>query len=290
MEQTAPRVIAAVISAIVSISIFIVASLVKIFWEKYFHNFKLRADHKYEQRKRIKEAISKHKVSLLNSAESLNHRLWNFSDNCKEGWHIYDDESDLNNMYYLQSFCYRFLSFFAWSRKIDLEMVYLDSTISDPEDLEFLKYLKLFPQMFCDTAMFDGKDYNNRYAKDHIFKDDFLQMVDAMITENGIITFSEFKSKKDQKEFENIIDYIGSISKDSTCLKWHVINAFHFVLMAFLTKFGYDFQQTSKSKLSKLANKTPKNEVIQNIEEILRRNHLDKAKEIKVATKVLREV
>lgn len=287
MENLDHKIVAAIISAIVSVGIFVAASIVKPFWEKYFHNFKLSADHQYEQRKKIKSVISKHKVCLIDSAESLNHRLWNFTDNCSNGWHLYQNGSKLDDMYYLQSFCYRFLSFFAWCRKIEKEMVYLDSTISDADDLEFIKYLKLFPQIFCDTALFKGMNYDNSYAKDHFFKGDFLHTVETLITEDRVMSFSEFKALDDIAEYDRVISYIGSISTGRNCLKWYAMNSFHFMLMAFLSKYGYDFQKTSIPKLKSLAKKVPKNPLIYNVSEVLERTHLGKAHEIKAAVKVL---
>lgn len=135
------KAITAITSAIMTLIMFFLKSL----WDKHFHDFKLKTDHQYEQRKKIKEAISKYKVRLLDSGESLNHRLWNFSDNIGNGWHHKKRNTPLNEHYYLISFSYRFLSFFAWCRKIENEMLFLDSTISESDDLEFIKYLKYTP-------------------------------------------------------------------------------------------------------------------------------------------------
>ena len=41
--------------------------------------------------KRLKEILSQKKIQLLNSSESLNHRLWNFSDNYKHNWCSYEN-------------------------------------------------------------------------------------------------------------------------------------------------------------------------------------------------------
>ncbi|MCP3944967.1 MAG: hypothetical protein GY710_26295 [Desulfobacteraceae bacterium] len=289
MELKDPKIIAAIISAIVSVCTFIATSITKPFWERHFHSFKLKTDHQYEQRKKVKEAISKYKVQLLNSAESLNHRLWNFSENCSKGWHKNTNGIDLTDLYYPQSFCYRFLAFFAWCKKIEQDMVYLDSTISDKDDMEFIKYLKVFPQIFCDTALFAGKNYDSFHATDHFFKDDFLNIVDLFIKEKGVMTSSEFKNIQDLSAYEKVISYIGGISNNQTCLRWNLMHGFHFLLMAFLTKFGYDFQQTSTSKLSSLAKKTPSNVLLPNFCELLDRNHLNNTKEIDVIIKVLKK-
>lgn len=287
MNDIDPKIVAAGISALVTIFMFIISSIIKSFWEKHFYNFKLKADHKYEQRKKIKEAISKHKVRLMDSSESLNHRLWNFSENSVKGWHKFRDGKTINELYYLESFSYRFLAFFAWCRKIEKEMVYLDSTISDREDLEFIKYLKLFPQMFCDTALFTGHEHDTSHAKDHFFKDDFLHMVDSLITECGVITYSEFKERSGKAEYTKIMSYIDGISTDKICLKWHTLNLFHFILMAFLCKFGYEFQKTSADKLRDLSGKIPPNILAGNLPEVLKRNHLENTKEIRSILKAV---
>ncbi|WP_022944410.1 hypothetical protein [Pseudoalteromonas ruthenica] len=287
MNDIDPKIIAALVSAVVTVFMFVASTIAKSIWDKHFHNFKLNADHKYEQRKKIKGAISKHKVRLMDSAESLNHRLWNFSDNCDKRWHKLREGKAIRDLYYLESFSYRFLSFFAWCRKIEKEMIYLDSTISDSDDLELIKYLKTFPQIFCDTAIFDGYEYDTSHATDHFFKDDFLHMVDALITSEGVITYSEFKEKSDSAEYSQMINYIDGVSDDKTCLKWHSLSLFHFVLMSFLNKFGYDFQQTSENKLKLLSGKIPENILTANLSKILERNHLHKTSEIRSVLKVV---
>ncbi|EPP7097330.1 hypothetical protein ACTWOF_005328 [Klebsiella michiganensis] len=72
-------IISALVSAIVTLLIFLLKAIISYFRERSFHEYKIRIENEYEQRKKIKEAISKYKTPLLDSAESLNHRLWNFS-------------------------------------------------------------------------------------------------------------------------------------------------------------------------------------------------------------------
>ena len=78
----------------------------------------------------------------------MNHRLWNFSDNAHLAWHVANGRAVMQNKYYLQSFCYIFLSFFALCSKVDLDLVFLDSTESTKKNLEFLKYLRFCQQFF----------------------------------------------------------------------------------------------------------------------------------------------
>ncbi|MBO2659712.1 hypothetical protein [Shewanella algae] len=282
-----PKIIAAVVSGSVTLSVLILKGLTKPFWEKHFHHFKIRTEHRYEQKKKIKEAISKYKVPLIDAAESLNHRLWNFSGNCSKDWLTFKPKEKIKDKYYLQSFCYRYLVFFAWCRKIEKELVYLDSTLSDKDDLYFVKYLKTMQNIFCDVSLFDGRNYDSEHAVDHFFKDQLLSMADSLITESGVVSFSEFQTWNISK-YKKVSDYFSTISKNQDCNKWFALHGFHFVLMAFLSKYGYDYQKTSKCKLEQLRDNTPQNLVANNLFELVRKSHLDKCKNMKVTMKVLR--
>ena len=287
MEFTDPKVQSALIAAAVTIATLLLRAITKPIWERSFHKFKLESDYTYDQRKKVKEAISRYKVPLLNSAESLNHRLWNFSKNAPEAWHIQRDAENITDRYYLLSFCYRFLLFFSLCRKIDLELVYLDSTVSTKKDLEFLKYLKLFPQFFSDTEIFKGTGYNQSVTTDHFFSDDFRELIGKMSSNDKMLSYSEFKKKVEEKEFINVINYFSGISVDHSCLRWQVINSFHFILVAFLNDYGYDFQKTSKEKISGLAKGLPKNGLIKNAYTFIERACLNNNKEVRKAMSAL---
>lgn len=288
MDFNDVRVQAALIAAFVTVFILILKGLSKPFWEKHFHNFKLESDYNFEQRKKVKEAIFKHKVVLLNAAESLNYRMWNFSDNAPEGWHRLDDDSKLSEKYYLLSFCYRFLLFFSICREIEKEMVYLDSTVSTTIDLNFIKYIKLFPQLFCDVAIFKGIEYDNSADNDHFYSDDFKTELKKMKIEDRLLEFEEFKALSLKNDFEKIIKYFSGVSSNRDCVRWQVLNSFHFLLIAFLNDYGYDFQVTSKKQLNALANKLPSNSISQNLKGLIKRSGLIKNKNIEMVIKELK--
>jgi len=170
---TDPKITAALISAAVAILTVLLSFLLKSWFERHFLIFKLEAEHHYNQKKKIKEVIAKNKTSLLNAAESLNHRFWNFSVNYDRGWLTSEDFSDLSRQYYLASFAYRILSFFAWVRRVETQMVFLDATVASSTDINFLKFLRILSQIMCDTLLFKDLDYDDYYATDHFFKNDF---------------------------------------------------------------------------------------------------------------------
>lgn len=80
-----PKIASALIAAVtILITLFITIFIGERFKrhnEKELHLEKLIDEHKLEEQKKIKESISKNKIQLINAAESLNHRLWNFSSN-----------------------------------------------------------------------------------------------------------------------------------------------------------------------------------------------------------------
>lgn len=287
MEFTDAEVQSALIAAAVTVVTLLLRAITKPLWERNFHKFKLESDYKYDQRKKVREAISKHKVPLLNSAESLNHRLWNFSKNAPEAWHTYKDGDNISERYYLLSFCYRFLLFFSFCRKIELELVYLDSTVSTKKDLELLKYLKLFPQIFSDIELFEGTNYNQSIATDHFFSDEFRELVSKMSKDERLLDYSEFRKKVEEKEFTKLVNYFAGVSANHSCLRWQALNNFHFILMAFLNDYGYDFQQTSKEKMLGLAKSLPRNRLTRNSSAFIKRACLDKNREVRSAMSAL---
>jgi hypothetical protein len=281
-----PVVVSTVVSAAITLLMFLLKGIIGSFWDRHFHKYKIKIENEYGQRKKIKEAISKYKVPLLDSAESLNHRLWNFSNNCPKGWHVLRSNKNMADMYYLQSFCYRFLAFLAWCKIFERELIFLDSTLSVKDDLYFVKYIRIMQNIFSDTSIFDGLDYDSSHAIDHFFKDDLSSMIDFMIKDKDVISFSEFRAHEPEK-YIPISNYLSSIEKGRCCNKWFLLNNFHFVLMAFLSKFGYDFQKTERKKLIALKKHQPKNILSGNLKNIISRGKLNKCKNIKEVIGIL---
>ena len=290
IEFSDPEVQSALIAAAVTLFVLVLQAFTKPLWERHFHRFKLESEYKNDQRKKVRGAISKHKVPLLNAAEYLNHRLWNFSENAHLGWHVANSGVVARDQYYLQSFCYRFLLFFAICSKVDLDLVFLDSTESTSKDLEFLKYLRLFQQFFCDAGIFKGLNYDDSKDTDHFFGDDFRGIISKIEGSDGFISFSEFKARINEEDFQRIVGYISGVSIDRSCKRWYVLNGLHFALMSFLNDYGYDFQKTAQPKISKLAKGLPKNLLINNVERFAGRISLGKNKSVREVIKAMSEV
>lgn len=119
-----------IFTTLITLLIALFAPKLKEIFDRRFQLFKLQSEHEYEQRREVKKILSKNKIQLLNACEELNHRLWNFyGENYLKKWHQISD-IDVHEHYYFVSFIYRFIAVFVWVRKIEKEMVYLDTTFA----------------------------------------------------------------------------------------------------------------------------------------------------------------
>ena len=288
MANLDPKIVAAIIAAITSIVILVVSFIFKSLYQRHFHTFKLEQEYRYEQRKKLKEILSRNKIQLLNSCESLDFRLWNFTTHYKDNWHEVGGKYTTGG-YYFKSFVYRFVRVFSWIRKIEDEMVYLDTTIATRSDMEFLKYLRLFPQLLCDLSLFEGFDYDPNYQKDHIFTNNFERMSQCMIKENSIYTYPQFEEEFGvlKEDLFHACKFIDGLSPDEDRLRWDRLQVLHIALTAFLNSFGYDFQKASDEKIEELINQPRKSRLIANFVQLIKRNKLDKQKEFKKVIKVI---
>lgn len=283
MENLDPKIIAAIISAIVSLVVVVLSFIFRSVFEKHFHLFKLQSEHTYDQRKQIKLILSKNKIRVLNISETLNHRFWNFSNNYVNKWHCLKDYDHLDGENYFVSFVYRFLAFFAWQQKLDKEMLFLDTTIASEQDLELIKFFRLFQQIMCDVKLFEGFDYDINVARDHFFNDNFEEMVSVVIHDDDIYSYAEFKDN-----LPNIINiilplmsFLNGVLPSEDRYRWDKIQILHIALMTFINSYGYDFQYTNKEKLKGLAEKYKHNKLLKNFELLVNEYHLDKNKEVK---------
>ena len=279
MDET--KITIAIISAVVSLITVFLSFMLKSTFESYFHVFKLDKDHEYEQRKKIKEVISRNKIRIIDAAESLNHRMWNFNNNHNENWHIYEKDK-FPEQYYLSSFVYRILIFFAWCRSTEKEMIYIDSTLATDKDLYFVKFLKILPQILCDGMLFKGLKYDHNHDKDNFFKNDFLALVEQMQDNDVMLSYESFKEKIKKKEIDviKVVDFISGMSPEEERLRWSRLQAMHYVLLMFINTYGYDFQYTESSQIKELNAKQPKNPVLDNMEFMLDKHKLLENKEV----------
>ena len=247
------KVISVITSAITTLVVFFITIMTKNIIETRVLQSKLETEHKFDQQKKIKEALAKYKVHLMTACEDFNHRMWNFSNKYQEEW-LNVNNDYLTHHYYFHSFVYRHLAIFAWIKKIQKEMIYLDTTIAEKEDLEFVKFLSIFPRLFCDLTFIEGINADGNKTEDHFYRNEFDLFADCLITETGIKSYSEYLEdlKNIIPNIEKLYLFFDSLSPIEDRKRWDRLHFFHLTVILFLNNYGYDFQKTNKDKLSKI--------------------------------------
>lgn len=287
-----PKVQAAIISAIVSIVTLIIGTYIKYIVDKYSIRHKLDAEYEYEQRKKLRELIGYYHGRILESAERLNHRLWNLYENETKGWLASDFTTDISEKsYYFSTTIYRFIQVLSLVRQFEKEAVYIDSRIADDKDLEFVKFLKSLQWVSTDGKLFDGLDYDISTPKDHFFSDDLRMISDLFITDNKIMSLDEFRARlRDTDDFILAVNFFYDLKKNESRLRWDRIVSFHLVLMAFINSFGYDMQKSDSEQFICVSKKINNLEVIHNLFEGIKKLGLNKQKELLELVNKLKKV
>ena len=285
------KVQGAIIGGLVSLMIFFSGWIFKIIYDRYSLSFKLKWEFQFEQKKSIKQEIAKTKTPLLNVSEELNYRLWNFIPNINENWHSIEEKKWIDEKhYYLRSFVYRLISFIFWILETEKSLTYFDSTIADKKDLDYIKYIKTFKNIFCDILLLKDLDYPNDATTNHFYKNDLPRYADYIRGENGeAIDFESFhnKLKDDYSKIKKVFLYINEIENEPENENLNVLRCFHLLLIKFLNEYGHDYQQTDKSKTENLIKDHYHSIKIKNaFEDFLIRNKL--VREMKVVLKKLK--
>ena len=247
----------ALISAVVSIFTFLATSWIKNFFANKLHTRNLVTEHTFNQRKLIKEVLAKNKIHLLSACEELNHRLWHYAKKKGEQWMVANGNYK-NDSHYFHSFAYRILKVYAWIKIIQKEMIFLDTTIASKEDLEFVKFLRVFPEIFCDLSLIEGEKADGRFAKDHFFRNNFELLPDAILRQDKIKSFAEYMEDKllTQEGLAKLYKFLDGISPNEDDRKrWDRLHLLNLLLIIFLNNYGYDFQKTSEEKFKEVLTK-----------------------------------
>lgn len=285
-----PKIVAAIVAAIVSFLTLIISLTTKNFLEKRILSFKLQVEHEFEQRKKIKSILSENKIRLINACESMSYRFYNFSNNHNKKWHFVDIKNNVppTGCYYFISFIYRILAVLAWSRKIEKEMVFLDSTIATNEDLVFIKYIKLFSFGFCDLdTISKGFSADIFTARDHFFRNNFDEMSELLLNGKDIVSYDEFEEKFSEyyPRMKSLCKFIDGINEEEDRLRWDRLQLFHLSIIGFLNKFGYDYQKWDDKKIKDVFNRSRKTKFINNYNSLITRLCLNKEKHIRKVIK-----
>lgn len=284
-------IVVSIIAAISSLVTAIVVALFKYISDRFFQSYKLKLEYKYDQQKKIKEQLSKNKMQFLNISETLYHRLKNLSENSDEQWlDVEGDYTEKRNTYFIST-VYRMAVFFAWIKKIEKDMIFLDVTLAEKQDLYYIKYLKLMQLVFCDHTIFSELDYDHNYATDHFYRNSFEKMVETMIINGEVCEFGYYENdlKYFSKEMRPLFRFIDGINPDEDRYRWDILQLFLFTLIGFLNSYGYDFQYTNKKEVRRLLNVNRLNPLAKNYINTVKKMKVNKNKELKKIMKELKK-
>jgi hypothetical protein len=192
----------------------------KYWFEKRALRNRLAVEYEYEQRKNLRGLIVRHQGRMLESAVTLNHRMWNLYKNQDKGW--LDVQGDYGGKsYYHSSFVYRFLNFYALAREFESEAIIIDSRIADKIDLDFVKFVKAFAWATCEVALFDNVVYNNQFATDHFFHDWLRKVCDSCMRDGKFLGHEELQSVLlNNSDFHKVFLFFDGLNKNENRFRW----------------------------------------------------------------------
>lgn len=262
------RIQATIVSAIVSVFLWVCKSVYEWSRDKYMYSYRLNKEYSFKQQMAIKEKLATSKTPLVKAAEELNYRLWNFSGNISNNWHVVKNLSDLsdpNQYYYIKSFVYRFLVFLAWLEQSEKDIYSFDFSVADEDDKLYLKYIKTMRHFFCDSSLLSNLNNDNQHQMHHFFSDQLCVYIDYVRDiEGNIIPYVQFKEKieKDSSIIMPIIRYISETRQNANNCNYNIWISFHMFLMLFLNKYGLDYHVTDRKKFADISSNVYYNYVL----------------------------
>jgi hypothetical protein len=262
--------------------------LLKPWIENRFHRNKLDIDFKAEQRKAIKTALAKYKVPLIKVCDEVNHRYWNFTENWSSA--VYSPGGEYGKAeYHFKSYIYRVLAVFAWIKITEDNLIYLDTTIASKEEMDILKYFRLLRESLSSTQMYKNFDQKYLNSSDVFSRHQLDEMAEILINDNKVISFTAFEEKYTTilPAIRPFCVFLDGINPEEERLRWDRFQVFHFVLMAFLNKVGYDFQQVDKVILMQNNTRLRPNKLVKNLTEHVAYFRMGKDKEMAAVLKLI---
>ena len=236
----------------------------KYWLEKKALRNRLAMEYEYEQRKSLRTLIGRYQGRMIEAAEVLNHRMWNFYQNESKGWldeHGRYDEAG----YYFKSWAYRFLNFLAVARLFEKEATFVDSRVAEKTDLDFVKYIKAFFWATCDVALFSGINYGDFHQKDHLFRDVLRRISDACCEDGHFIDQEGVHEVLKTRDYQSIYKFLDGLKKGEGRLRWDRLLVLDLLVMAFLNSFGYEIQRSAPEDFSKVVENVEHEQVLCNL-------------------------
>jgi hypothetical protein len=261
LDDWDPALIAAFVAAAVSILTLVLGAPLRMWVERYLQTYKLKSEYEYEQRKELRSLIGRYHGRLLEASENLHHRLDNL--------YRYEDERWLDSPdgYYFQTTEYRFLAVCSLARAFEREALFIDSRIAEPNDFEFLRFIKAFLWVTTSAVLFKDLPYDESRSTDHFFADQIREISDTFCSSpDELPTYAEFKSRlAEERSFDDVQEFFLGLHSSEERLRWDRLVALDLFLLAFLGTVGYETQRPEDDELVAVAEKIRHPEIRRNL-------------------------
>ena len=277
------KVITAIIAAVTSIITILLTSIFKPKIEKRLHRNKIEIEHELEQKKKIKEVLSKYKVHVISSADSLNSRLNNLTKKVTKKEHYANGNFKDKDNYYFQSMIYRILNLFAWMKIVEDNLIYLDTTIATKKDLDFIKYMRAIRRSLQSGRLVQGLQVDPETSRDLIYRDTLDEMCLWLIQNDKIISFPEFKAQINDNlhHYNKLCELIDGVNPEENRRRWDRLYLLQIIIMSFINAYGYDFQYSKPEIFDRQIERAKKYDIFPNAILMLKEYKLEEEENIK---------
>jgi hypothetical protein len=262
-----PKVIAAIVAGITSLIVTILTLATKNPIEKAILLFRLDSEHLYEQKKAVRESVTKRKQQILSHATQLNDRLANYSANYKKAWldidgwgdYLHQSENGSFTHPYIISFAYRIAAFYALLLDLENSVVHFDRESASEQDMALLSYASVFQHIFTDCHIAIGIESEHTLeSRPHLSNTELRRAAEFCLVDSGVIEYEAF-IKKAQEDFTPVLPiflFLNGINPDCDIgLRAQRLQLLHLTLMCFIADFGYVHQASEANNIEKWVNK-----------------------------------
>jgi hypothetical protein len=258
LQANADLLWTAIISAIVSAS-------VSYLFKRREIRFNLSAEYEHEQRKKLRNLMGSYHGRVLQAANRLNQRFWNLYTYVGRGW-LNVNGNYSNAGYYFNTTAHRFLRVCTLARRFEAEALYIDARIAEKNDFAFLNYLSAFTWCATTASLFDGLEYDVENPVDHFFGDRLRAACDSCWVNDRFVSLEIFEERlKEDRSLDSILAIFDSIRPDEARFRWDKMVAFHLLLLAFVNRFGYGSQRSTRENFLEVAKKAQRPSILKSL-------------------------
>jgi hypothetical protein len=237
----------------------IAATPVRYLIDRQLEKQKHKLEFAYEQRRQLRDLTCKFRGRIVTEADMLHQRLLEVYRYQEHPWlHLEGNyDSAGGRRPYFFTTVYRFASFSALASKFERGTLYLDKDYVEPDDLDFLAYARSLVRVMTDVSLFDETGYTFETGRDHLFRDEYRSMCEALLRGDADETelhYAEFTALLGGEHvLQMMLAFFDGINPREARLRWDRLVCFDLLLMGMLNTIGYDMQRSSAEDFRRVA-------------------------------------